>query len=64
MNLGPHAGFIVASYGAVAIGLIGLLAWLFIDSRQLRAALADLDARGIRRRPSSDGAEARETDAA
>lgn len=50
MNLGPHAGFILASYAAVAIGLAGLLAWLWTDRRRQLAALADLEARGVRRR--------------
>ena len=54
MNLGPHAAFIVAAYGAMALGVGGLLAWLLADGRALRAALTDLEARGVRRRPSSN----------
>lgn len=48
--LGPHAFFIVASYGAVTV-VLGLLAvWLIIDGRHQQQKLDELDARGIRRR--------------
>lgn len=52
MSLGPHAVFIWGAYGAVALGLVSLLGWLIVDGRKLRAALDDLDARGVRRRTS------------
>ena len=56
MNLGPHAAFIWGAYGAMALGLCGLLGWLIADGRQQRTALADLEARGVRRRTSgADG---------
>ncbi len=50
MDLGPHAGFISASYGAVALVLAVLVAWLLWDGRRQRALLAELEARGVRRR--------------
>ncbi len=53
IDLGKHAVFIWASYGATAAVLIGLTGWLIADGRRLRKALADFEARGIRRR--SDG---------
>jgi heme exporter protein D len=56
MNLGPHAAFIWSAYAAVAVGLGGLLAWLIVDSRRQRAALADLESRGVRRRWSRPAA--------
>ncbi len=54
-DLGPHAFFIWASYGAAALLLGGLIGWIRIDARQQVRLLGDLEARGIRRRsaPSS-----------
>jgi heme exporter protein D len=55
MSLGPHATFIWAAYGAMALGVVGLLAWLAADASRLKATLADLEARGVRRRaPRAD----------
>lgn len=50
MNLGPHAAFIWSSYAAVALGMAGLLAWLYVDGCKQKKALADFEARGVRRR--------------
>ncbi len=50
MDLGPHAGFIWASYGAVIAVIAGLVGWLVFDGHRQRKALADLEARGVRRR--------------
>ena len=50
MDLGPHAGFIWASYGAVGLVLLVLLVWLIFDGRRQRRLLEELEARGIRRR--------------
>lgn len=50
MDLGPHAAFIWASYAAVTLAVAALLAWLAFDGRRQRSALADLEARGVRRR--------------
>lgn len=50
MDLGPHASFIWASYGAVALVLVALLTWLLWDGRRQRRMLAELEARGVRRR--------------
>jgi heme exporter protein D len=49
-----HAGFIAAAYLVSAAVLIALLAWIVADGRAQRRRLADLEARGIRRR-SADG---------
>lgn len=49
-DLGKHAAFIWASYGAVAVVVPGLLIWLWLDGCRQRAALADLERRGVRRR--------------
>ena len=53
MDLGPHATFIWISYAATTAVIVGLIAWLFADGRTQAAALADLEARGVRRRSSS-----------
>jgi heme exporter protein D len=54
MNLGPYASFIWASYGLAALVIGGLLVALISDGRRQAAALADLEARGIKRRSAQD----------
>jgi heme exporter protein D len=50
MNLGPYASYIWASYGLAALVVGGLLWSLVNNGRKQAAALADLEARGIKRR--------------
>ena len=50
LGLGPRAPFIVASYVAAAIVLGALITWLIWDGRRQQKLLADIEARGIRRR--------------
>ena len=57
MMLGPHAAFIIAAYLITALVLLGLIAWVIADRRAQARALADLEARGVRRR--SEPAQAR-----
>jgi heme exporter protein D len=57
MDLGPHAAFIWLSYLAVVLAVGGLIAWLFTDGRRHEQHLAELEARGVRRRSSSAGNE-------
>ncbi len=45
-----HAAFIIAAYAATVIVLVALVGWVWFDGRALRRRLADLDARGIKRR--------------
>jgi heme exporter protein D len=53
MNLGPHAGFIIAAY-AVAVVVIGaLIAWVTLDYRAQKRVLGDLDAQGVTRRSTA-----------
>ncbi len=40
----PHTGFIVASYGAAAVVLVGMIAATILDYRTLRDALARVGA--------------------
>lgn len=54
LDLGPHAAFIWASYAIVALVLAGLILWLIIDGRRQTRALAELEARGVRRRSASE----------
>ncbi len=51
-DLGPHATFIWLSYIAVVIVITGLISWLIFDGQRQRAALKDLEDRGVRRRSS------------
>lgn len=48
--LGPHAGFILGSYGAVAVILGGLVLTILLDHRTQKRALEALEQRGIGRR--------------
>jgi heme exporter protein D len=50
MDLGPHAAFIWSSYGVTALVIAGLIAWLVADGRAQERRLADLAARGVKRR--------------
>ena len=50
MDLGPHAAYIWASYGAAALAIAGLVAWLLLDGRRQQRLIAELEARGVRRR--------------
>lgn len=50
MDLGPHAAFIWASYGAFVLILALLIGWIWLDGRRQARALADADRRGGRRR--------------
>jgi heme exporter protein D len=54
MELGPHAGFIVAAYAAAASVIGALVAWVTLDHRAQAHALAELEAKGMGRpeRPS------------
>jgi heme exporter protein D len=53
MELGPHADFIIAAYIAAFVVVGGLIAWVVLDYRAQKGALADLDARGSSRRGRS-----------
>lgn len=56
-GLGPHAGFIIASYLVAILTCLALVAWVVIDHRRQRATLDELERRGITRRAArQDGA--------
>jgi heme exporter protein D len=50
MDLGPHADFIVAAYAAAAVIVGSLVLWVFADYRSLERSIAELEARGVKRR--------------
>ena len=45
-----HELFVAAAYGISPLGILALVAWNLIDQRARKAELADLEARGVRRR--------------
>jgi heme exporter protein D len=49
-GLGPHGGFILASYAAVVVILGGLIAKIRHDHRVQSRILADYEQRGVGRR--------------
>ncbi|QDG75481.1 heme exporter protein CcmD [Labrenzia sp. PHM005] len=49
MDLGPHAGFIIASYGLCLLTVVALIAWVRIDKTAQEKALKDLADQGITR---------------
>lgn len=53
-GLGPHAGFILAAYGAFVIVLGGLMAAVILDHAQQKKTLAELERRGAGRRSGRD----------
>ena len=52
-----HIGYIIAAYAAAVVIVAALIAWVMVDYRALRRTLADLDRRGITRRPAPAGPE-------
>jgi heme exporter protein D len=50
MNLGPHAGFIITGYLLSVIVIVGMILLSVNAMRRTRARIAELEARGIRRR--------------
>ena len=53
-GLGPHAGFILAAYGAFVVVLGGVMAAVILDHAQQKKALAELERRGAGRRSGRD----------
>jgi heme exporter protein D len=59
VELGPHAGFIVAAYAAGVLVVLSLIGWIVVDHRAQLRILANLEQQGVARRSAS-----RERDAA
>jgi heme exporter protein D len=58
MNFGPYAFFILGAYGAFALIVLAMVAWVAIDHRRQARALAELEARGVTRRSERRPGEA------
>jgi heme exporter protein D len=52
-----HLPFIVGSYAAAFVVIAGLIAWVMLDFRAQRRALADLEMRGLARRSTAADAD-------
>jgi len=52
--MSPHAGFILAAYAVTALVMGGLVLRAVLDHRAQSRALAELEARGARRRSSRE----------
>jgi heme exporter protein D len=63
METMDHLPFIVGSYVAAFVIVGGLIAWVMIDLRTQRRALAELEMRGLTRRSASAQAERPMTEA-
>lgn len=48
--LSGHAGFVFAAYAITTVVLVTMTAAIVIDGRRLRRRIAELEARGVRRR--------------
>lgn len=48
--LSGHAGFVFAAYAITTLVLVGLATWIVLDGRRLKRRIAELEARGVRRR--------------
>jgi heme exporter protein D len=56
MDLGPHAAFIWASYGAFVVIVGGIIGWTIFDGLRQNEALAEADRRGLKRRSAASDA--------
>ena len=54
MELGQHAGFIVAAYGASVLIILMLIVWIVADYRAQLRVLADLERQGVTRRSARE----------
>ena len=52
MDLGPHAGFIWASYAAVGLVVAALIGWLIADGRRQQRDLDQIEAETGHKRDS------------
>ncbi|WP_293865319.1 heme exporter protein CcmD [uncultured Alsobacter sp.] len=49
-----HAGYIIAAYAAAVLVIGALVVRTLLDHRSLKATLAQLESRGVRRRSERD----------
>ena len=48
-----HLAYVSIAYGATALTLLALIAWVVVDQRARLAELGALEARGVRRRSAA-----------
>lgn len=48
-----HLAFVLISYGITALTVAALIIWVLLDQRGRQAELAELEARGVRRRSAA-----------
>ena len=53
MDLGPHAGFILAAYAIALAVVVALSAWIVLDHRAQLRVLEDLERAGVTRRSAT-----------
>ena len=56
MDLGPHAGYIIAGYLISFVVIAGLVVWSFAVNRRVQSRIGELEAQGIRRRSDAKAA--------
>ncbi|MGI9378640.1 MAG: heme exporter protein CcmD [Methyloligellaceae bacterium] len=56
-DLGPHAGFIIASYVCAIAILMILIGWIYLSRRKLNQQMAVYEEQGLLRKSSSSGFE-------
>jgi heme exporter protein D len=54
-DLGSHAPFIWSAYALAAVVIGAMISWVVLDGRAQARLIAELDARGVKRRSASDG---------
>jgi heme exporter protein D len=63
-DLGPHAAFIIAAYAVTFVAISALALFIIEDDRRQRRLLAELEARGIKRRSARATSEPKRETAA
>lgn len=58
LSLGPHAGFILAAYAVTVVAVTALVLVTLADDRRQRQLLAELDRKGVKRRPAAKASKA------
>lgn len=53
--LSGHWGFVAAAYAITAVVLVGATLAVVLDGRRLKRRIAELEARGVRRRSAARG---------
>ncbi|MCP4319427.1 MAG: heme exporter protein CcmD [Hyphomicrobiales bacterium] len=48
-----HLAFVSIAYGVTALTILALITWVLFEQRARRSELAELEARGVRRRSAA-----------